>query len=45
MVIVFIYDFLLQPCFEPTSLRGFQRNKTEEKKTLLTSMENGEDLY
>ncbi|GLV44881.1 cueball [Carabus blaptoides fortunei] len=33
------------PCFEPEQIRGFQRTKTEEKKTLLTSMENGEDLY
>lgn len=33
------------PCIQPPQIRGFQRSKAEEKKTLLTSMENGEDLY
>lgn len=33
------------PCFEPPQLRGFQVSKKEEKKTLLSNIENGEDLY
>lgn len=32
---------LLQPCFEPPKLR----NQKDEKKELLSNMENGEDMY
>ncbi|XP_044736968.1 protein cueball [Chrysoperla carnea] len=34
------------PCFEPPQLRtSTKSSKTEEKKTLLTNMENGDDFY
>lgn len=33
------------PCFEPPQLRPFQASKKDEKKTLLSNMENGEDFY
>lgn len=39
------FNYLLQPCFEPKKLEFPPFKKNEEKKTLLTSMENGEDIY